>query len=139
MAGGSVAGCTVGVWGLTFKAGTDDLRSSPALALLWLLRARGAKVRAYDPIVAREQAAKAGLDQLCEGDLESVLKGADAALLTTADPVFLGADWVRMTSSMRSAILIDGRNALRNVDLPASVRYYAIGRGGLFPELETVA
>src|SRR5579864_6579129 len=125
---GGLAGRTIAVLGLAFKAGTDDLRSSPALALLSLLRARDANVRAYDPIVAREAAAKAGLEHLCEGDLESVLEGADAALLTTADPVFLGADWVRMTSSMRSAILIDGRNALRSVNLPVSVRYYPIGR-----------
>src|SRR4051794_22193025 len=52
MAGGSVAGETIAVWGLTFKAGTDDLRDSPALEVIDRLVARGARVRAYDPAVS---------------------------------------------------------------------------------------
>jgi UDPglucose 6-dehydrogenase len=51
MARGSLAGRSVAAWGLTFKAGTDDLRESPALAVIAGLRERGALVRAYDPVV----------------------------------------------------------------------------------------
>ena len=51
LAGGSLEGRTVGVWGLTFKAGTDDLRESPSLHIIDRLLARGARVRAYDPAV----------------------------------------------------------------------------------------
>ena len=50
-AGGSVAGARIAVWGLTFKANTDDLRDSPALAIVSRLVADGAEVRAYDPIL----------------------------------------------------------------------------------------
>ena len=51
VAGGSVEGKTVAVWGLTFKARTDDLRDSPSLEIIRRLRARGAVVQAYDPSV----------------------------------------------------------------------------------------
>src|SRR5439155_1532127 len=47
--GGSLQACRVAVWGLTFKARTDDLRDSPSLAVIERLLARGASVRAYDP------------------------------------------------------------------------------------------
>ena len=49
MVGGSVAGATLAVWGLTFKARTDDLRDSPSLEVIARLRAAGAHIRAYDP------------------------------------------------------------------------------------------
>src|SRR5581483_4720521 len=48
-AGGQLDGVTVAAWGLTFKAGTDDLRDSPALSVLRRVQERGAKIRAYDP------------------------------------------------------------------------------------------
>ena len=53
MAGGSVADVTVAIWGLTFKAGTDDCRHSPAVIIANRLVRAGAKVRAYDPCVRR--------------------------------------------------------------------------------------
>jgi len=133
-AAGNLSGKTVALLGLAFKAGTDDLRSSPALALLPLLKAHGAQVRAYDSFISKEAAADLGLDWFCAGNLEMTLEGSDAALLTTADPQFLNADWTHLASCMRSPILIDGRNALRNVRLPDSIRYYPIGQGGRFLE-----
>ena len=51
MAGGSLEGVKVGVWGLTFKARTDDTRDSPAIRIIHLLLAEGADVSAYDPAV----------------------------------------------------------------------------------------
>ena len=55
-AGGDLAGKTVAVWGLTFKARTDDLRDSPSLAIIDRLLAAGAIVRAYDPTVTARRA-----------------------------------------------------------------------------------
>src|SRR5439155_24496371 len=55
LAGGSVEGKTIAAWGLTFKARTDDTRRSPSLDIIERLRARGAKVRAYDPAVRHQR------------------------------------------------------------------------------------
>ena len=131
---GGLGGKTIALLGLAFKAGTDDLRSSPALAVLQLIRGRGAHVRAWDPCVGNEAAVGIGLEGGWAGSLEAALEGADAALLTTADPLFREADWRRLIQRMRAPVLIDGRNVLRNVSLPEAVRYYPIGVGGRFPE-----
>jgi len=126
---GSLEGKTVALLGLAFKNGTDDLRSSPALAILHALEDRGARVQAYDPFVSPEAAAHAGLRAPCGASLEAALLDADAALITTADPAYRTADWERLTAAMRTPVLIDGRNVLRDVSLPATVRYYPIGVG----------
>jgi UDPglucose 6-dehydrogenase len=78
-AAGNLSGKTVALLGLAFKAGTDDLRSSPALALLPLLKAHGARVRAFDSFISKEAATDLGLDSFCAGNLEITLEGADAA------------------------------------------------------------
>jgi UDPglucose 6-dehydrogenase/GDP-mannose 6-dehydrogenase len=126
---GGLAGKTVALLGVAFKAGTDDLRSSPALAIWRALEHAGARVRAYDPLVSPEAAASAGLSGPCTGNLEEAVSGADAALITMAEPAFQSADWARLASLMRQPVLIDGRSILRSVPLPEMVRYYPIGRG----------
>ena len=126
---GSLAGKTIALLGLAFKNGTDDLRSSPALAILHALEDRGARVHAYDPFVSPEAAARAGLRAPCGASLEAALHDADAALITTADPAYRTADWARLTAAMRTPVLIDGRNVLRHVSLPPTVRYCPIGVG----------
>jgi UDPglucose 6-dehydrogenase len=131
---GSLAGKTIALLGVAFKAGTDDLRSSPALSILRALETRGARVQAYDPFVSEKAAERAGLNGAYRQTLELAVEGADAALITTADPAFRDADWARLSSGMRTPVLIDGRNALRHVTLPAPVRYYPIGKGGRLAE-----
>ncbi len=126
---GNLVGKTIALLGLAFKNGTDDLRSSPALAVFHALEDRGANVQAYDPFVSPQAAAHAGLLAPCGASLEAALLDADAALITTADPAYRTADWARLTAAMRTPVLIDGRNILRNVPLPAGVRYYPIGVG----------
>jgi UDPglucose 6-dehydrogenase len=133
---GGLAGKTVALLGLAFKAGTDDLRSSPAIAVLQSLVKRGAKVRTYDVFITRKAAAGAGLESFFAESMEAALDQADAALLTTVDPAFRDADWKRLLSRMRTPILIDGRNVLRNVKLPDAARYYPIGQGGRLLEGE---
>ena len=93
--------------GLAFKAGTDDLRDSPALAVIRLLEEKGAEVRAYDPMITK-------LDGLhvCASAKEA-LTGADAAIVVTAWPEFAAFDWTALSAMMRRPVLIDGRNALR--------------------------
>lgn len=131
---GTLAGKTVALLGIAFKAGTDDLRSSPAISILRALETRGAHVQAYDPFITAKAADQAGLNGAYRQTLELAVKDADAALITTADPAFRAADWERLSSGMRTPVLIDGRNVLRHVTLPAPVRYYPIGQGGRLDE-----
>lgn len=125
-----LAGKTVALLGLAFKAGTDDLRSSPAIAILHALIKRGAKVRTYDAFITRGAATGVGLESFFAESMEAALEQADAALLTTVDSALREADWNGLLSRMRTPVLIDGRNILRNVPLPATARYYPIGQGG---------
>lgn len=127
-----LGGAAVAVLGLAFKAGTDDLRDSPALAVIRLLEEKGAAVRAYDPLIAK-------LDGLhvCASAREA-LKGADAAIVVTAWPEFTAFDWTALSAIMRRPILIDGRNALRDAEIPEWATCVSIGRH-FEPQGEAVA
>ena len=81
-AGGSLQGATVAVWGLTFKARTDDLRDSPSLAIIDRLLAAGAKVQAFDPTVHSPKAAIPGQVAICADALGAVA-GADVLTVLT--------------------------------------------------------
>lgn len=116
------------VLGLTFKAGTDDLRDSPALALVRALADAGARVRVYDPIVISQIPDLPSSVQFCEHAADA-LRDADAAVIATAWPEFRTLDWGTLIGSMRQPLLIDGRNCLRGVALPPGLDYRPIGRG----------
>jgi UDPglucose 6-dehydrogenase/GDP-mannose 6-dehydrogenase len=121
---GSVSGATIAVLGLAFKPGTDDLRDSPALAICDLLVHRGATVRAFDPMVA---VVPDPAIRVC-ASAEEALTSADAAIVATAWPEFAGLQWDVMCRRMRQAIIVDGRNTLRDVSLPSEAVYVPIGR-----------
>lgn len=135
---GSLADKTIALLGVAFKTGTDDLRSSPAFSILQALEARGARVHAFDPFVSTKAAERAGLNGSYRQTLESAVEGADAVLITTADPAFRNADWTQLSDGMRTPVVIDGRNVLRDVTLPARVRYYPIGKGRRLAETTKV-
>lgn len=117
----------VTVLGLAFKPGTDDLRDSPAIALIECLLNKGAIVRGYDPVALL--AAHSVMNkrvELCD-TAESALSHSEAALIAIAWPEFAHWDWNILTSMMRRPVIIDGRNALRKVNLPKDVKYVPIG------------
>lgn len=126
---GSLRGATVAVLGLAFKPGTDDLRESPAVAVIKLLRSKGADVKAYDPIVTSTPAGSRldGLAKVCTTP-EEALRDADAAMVVTACPEFAALDWPILCGQMRRPVIIDGRNALETVLWPKGVQYFSIGR-----------
>lgn len=131
-AAGGLAGARVAVWGLTFKAATDDLRDSPALAVIRRLCTRGALVKAFDPTMPDTSDRHfEDLDiDLC-GDAYSACDGADALVLLTDWPEFRSADLTKVASLMRRPGIVDTRNAL----VPAEVRaaglcYRGMGRSG---------
>jgi len=130
--GGSLDGVAVGIWGLTFKANTDDLRDSPALAIAAALLAEGARVRAYDPATAPSAAERVpGLEglEIVTDPYDAVAGAAALALLTEWDE-FRWLDFGRVHDAMDAPrAVVDARNLLD----PAAMRrrglaYQGVGR-----------
>lgn len=123
----SLDGAAVAVLGLAFKPGTDDVRESPALAVIDALIRAGASVRACDPVaVSNARPHLDGRVRVCQ-TVDEALAEADAAVLVTAWPEFVALDWPAICRRMRQPIVVDGRNALRHVSFPSWVKYVAVG------------
>jgi len=127
--GGSFTGKTVGLLGLTFKPNTDDLRESPAMAILDGLVGQGAKVQAYDPIAMpiASQTARENV-RYCDDEYQAVT-GADALVVATEWNQFRALDVERVRGVMKAAVIVD----LRNVYEPDAMRakgfaYSCVGR-----------
>ncbi|MEX0699100.1 MAG: UDP-glucose/GDP-mannose dehydrogenase family protein [Acidimicrobiia bacterium] len=121
-AGGDLSGRTVGLWGLAFKAGTDDVRESPATRIARLLIDQGARVQAFDP-----EASAPGI--LSTGSPLEAVDGADVLLIATEWPEFTAIDLGEVRTRMRGRTVVDARNLLD----PATVRgagleYFGLGR-----------
>lgn len=123
-AGGNLEGAVVAIWGLTFKARTDDLRESPSLAVARYLTDRGAKVRGYDPTVRHPLA---DID-VCVDPYQAVEDASVLAVLTEWDE-FRWLDLDRVRRLMASPRVVDGRNLLdRAAVRRAGLQYEGIGR-----------
>lgn len=122
--GGSLEGRTVAVWGLTFKARTDDMRESPSLHVIERLRARGATVRAYDPM-ARHPVEGV---ELCD-DAYAACQDADVLAVLTEWEDFRWVDFAKVADAMKRKVIIDARNLLDPAPLRrAGFTYDGIGR-----------
>jgi UDPglucose 6-dehydrogenase len=108
LCGGSLKGKTIAVWGLSFKAGTDDTRDSPALAIIEVLIGKGATVRAYDPIASAPTLE--GLVQ-SHSAIEAA-QGADALAVLTEWSEFTSEDPDLVAAAMKNAAVFDGRRIL---------------------------
>ena len=127
--GGSVAGKTVGVWGLTFKPDTDDMRESPAVPIIDGLIEAGADVQAYDPEGMANARAAGSRARLCEDQYDAAA-GADALVLITEWKTFHHPDFARLKALMRGRAIVDLRNALpREEALVHGFSYAGVGRG----------
>ena len=127
--GAAAKGARVAVWGLAFKANTDDMRESPALTVIDDLLAQGATVVAHDPVAMHE--AKKRLDprvQYAESSYDA-LRDADALVVVTDWNEYRHPDFERMRSLLRRPLIVDGRN-LYAVDRMEKLgfEYYSIGR-----------
>jgi len=124
-------GKTIGLLGLTFKPDTDDLRDAPSLELIEQLHRLGARVKAYDPLVA-QSGMRHGLSNVqVETDPERLADGCDALILVTDWQQFLTLDYEKMANLMSHPVMIDGRNFLDQAALEtAGFRYLGIGRQG---------
>ena len=127
-AGGDLSKATVAVWGLTFKARTDDLRDSPSLAIIKRLVAAGATVQAYDPTV---DGSKPGVpsDITIADSAYTACKGADVLAVLTEWDEFRWLDIDQVAGAMTGRAIVDARNLLdRNDWRRASFYYQGIGR-----------
>ena len=126
---GELAGKQVAVWGLAFKAETDDMRESPAIPLVEGLLNAGASVRAYDP-AATANAKKIFGDRIEYGPSEyEVLKDADVLVIVTEWLAFRNPDFGRMKELMRQHVVVDGRNLYKPTKLRnLGFTYVAFGR-----------
>ena len=109
----TMRGSTVGILGLAFKPGTDDVRGSPSAEIIEMLLGLGATVKAHDP-VAMGNYHRCFPDQeiIYVPSVEEAAHGSDALLLLTDWDAYLHVSWSRISVSMRSPVFVDGRNFL---------------------------
>ena len=108
--GGDLTGRTLAVWGLAFKANTDDVRESPAHSVVKGLVERGARVVGYDPEAMETTKAVLGdLLDYAESEYDA-LDGADALVVATEWNEFRRPDWARVRAALKQPVVFDGRN-----------------------------
>jgi UDPglucose 6-dehydrogenase len=127
--GGNLKGKVFGIWGLSFKPNTDDIREAPSLRIIEKLLDAGAIVKAYDP-VAMEETRKITGDRVEFGrDVYDVLIDASALVLVTEWPEFRIPNFKLLERIMKEKVIFDGRNIYDPVELAESgFTYFGIGR-----------
>jgi len=129
--GADLSNKTFAIWGLAFKPNTDDMREAPSRVIIDGLLARGAKVRAYDPVACEEALqVYAGNAQVsfCDGLYEAT-EGADSLVLVTEWKTFHSPDFERLRAQLSDKVIFDGRNIYDPTSLAKlGLKYYGIGR-----------
>ncbi len=126
--GGDVRGKTAAILGLTFKPDTDDMRDSPAIAVIQSLQDAGVKVRAYDPEGMELAKPLLGDIEYCNGPYEAVT-GADCVAIVTEWNEFRSLDLERVRGLLKSPVVVDLRNIYRPDEMEAAgLSYSSIGR-----------
>jgi UDPglucose 6-dehydrogenase len=135
---GGLNGKTIALWGLSFKPNTDDMREAPSLVLIRALFAADCKVRAYDPVAAREarrvlvsEHGAARVDEMFQfaASAHDAVQDADALALVTEWQEFRSPDFHLLARTLRARVIFDGRNIYDPKTVTASgLRYEGIGR-----------
>jgi UDPglucose 6-dehydrogenase len=126
---GSIKGLTIGILGLTYKAGTSTLRRSAALEIIKDLITEGAMVKAYDPKADRAEIQQHKEFEFCS-DPYALAKGADALVIVTEWPEFKKLDFDLIKSVMKKPVLIDTKNMLDDEQIRGNgFIYLGVGRG----------
>ncbi|MEX2151702.1 MAG: UDP-glucose/GDP-mannose dehydrogenase family protein [Gemmatimonadaceae bacterium] len=129
--GAKLRGARVAIWGLAFKANTDDMRESPALTVIDDLLAGGATIVAHDPVAVPEARRRLGdRIQFAESSYEA-LRDAEALGVVTDWNEYRHPDFERMRTLLRRPLVVDGRNLYAPDKMQRlGFEYYSIGRGG---------
>jgi UDPglucose 6-dehydrogenase len=126
--GGSLAGKTVAILGLTFKPNTDDMREAPSVFIVPALEEKGARVRAYDP-QGMEEARRLMPRLTTTADPYACIQGADAMVILTEWDQFRALDLNRVRRALRDPVVIDLRNIYEPSDMAAKgFSYVSVGR-----------
>jgi UDPglucose 6-dehydrogenase len=129
--GDDLAGKVFAIWGLAFKPNTDDMREAASRVLIADLLARGATVRAYDPVAMHEAQRIFGTEpRIAYADSPmAALDGADALAIVTEWKEFRSPDFEAMKAKLKAAVVFDGRNLYEPTQpRAAGLEYHAIGR-----------
>ena len=126
---GDLQGKTIALWGLAFKAETDDMREATSLVTIRHLLEAGCTVRVFDPAAMDEARRRLGDAVIYASDIYDAAKGADALLLLTEWKQFRLPSWARVHDLMRNPIVFDGRNIYDPAEMRKNgFEYYSIGR-----------
>lgn len=118
----------IGMLGTAFKAGTDDVRESPALTVARKLRDAGARVRVHDPL-AQENTSRVAPELEFADNIGMLAAGTDAVILSTDWPEYRSIDWRMIAGLMHGDFVFDARNALDAGEvISAGLRYASYGR-----------
>lgn len=137
--GGSGAGKTIGVLGLTFKPNTDDMRDAPSLTVIPELQRLGATIKAYDPVGMDHAKGMLSNVDFCSSSTETVT-GCDAIVILTEWNEFRALDLKYLKTIVKSPILVDLRNIYKPDEvIAAGFDYVSVGRPTYKALLEKVA
>lgn len=126
---GDLQGKTIALWGLAFKAETDDMREATSLVTIRHLLEAGCTVRVFDPAAMDEARRRLGDAVIYASDIYDAAKGADALLLLTEWKQFRLPSWARVHDLMRNPIVFDGRNIYDPAEMRKNgFEYFSIGR-----------
>lgn len=121
---------TIGILGLSFKPGTDDLREAPSLEVIDSLLKEGAHIKAYDPVAMEKARRILGKNVIFCKDSYQVARDCDCLLIATEWNEFKELDFKKIKKLMRQPVLIDGRNIYDPKEMKKlGFRYVGIGRG----------
>jgi len=125
---GNLKGLTVGLWGLSFKPQTDDMREAPALVIIEKLLEKGCKVKAYDPVAMHESKRRIGDSvEYCKDQYETVMD-VDAIFLLTEWTEFRFPNWAVIKKLVKKPVVFDGRNIYDRKELTSmGFDYFCIG------------
>jgi len=127
--GNNLKGKTIGIWGLSFKPNTDDIREAPAAYVINELIAAGAKIKAYDPeaMPNMERTLQHPI-QYCEDQYQAI-ENVDALAIMTEWNVFRTPDYNKIHKRMKNPIIFDGRNVYNVSQMREfGFEYHSIGR-----------
>jgi UDPglucose 6-dehydrogenase len=127
--GDKSAETTLAVWGLAFKARTDDIRQAPAIYCIEKFLAAGMKIRAYDPEAMEATKEKLGNRIETFKDSYDMLDGADGLVIFTDWQEFRNPDFDQIAGRLKKAVIFDGRNLYdSNIVRKQGIEYHSIGR-----------
>jgi UDPglucose 6-dehydrogenase len=137
---GELANHRVAIWGLAYKANTDDTRESPAFVIIDQLLAAGATVVAYDPEAMEGTRRRYGNRITYGASMYETARDADTLVILTEWNEFRNPDFERLGECLKNRVIFDGRNLFNNEEMASKgYIYYSVGRGVISVDINAEA